>query len=210
MAAIVTPESTRSLLLANAGAMLLALVFKWPLGLLLLTYWLQSVVIGYHGRKRILSLKDFSTEGFDSNFKPGEDDEQKKRRTANFFTLHFGFFHLGYLVFILPRTLGLDFWDWVGIAATGVGFAYNHALSFRQNIEADIAGRPNIGSLMFIPYVRVVPLHLTFLTASAWATGFSAVATIVFCLLKTAADVALHRYEHHLLQRGRAAPHRVE
>ena len=59
--------SARNLVLANAATLAGALYFDWNVGWLLWPYWMQSVVIGWYARKRMLSLHRFSTEGFTSN-----------------------------------------------------------------------------------------------------------------------------------------------
>ena len=103
--------SARTLLLANAATLAAALVLDWPAGWLLWPYWIQSVVIGWFARKRMLGLYRFSTDGFTSNDQPVPENAQGKRSTANFFTLHYGFFHLCYLIFLCaehPLTAGWD------------------------------------------------------------------------------------------------------
>lgn len=206
--AAVTRESTRSLIFANVVTMVLALVFKWPLGLLLWPYWIQSIVIGYFSRKRMLTLTRFSTEGLRINGQAAAPTEATRNSAANFFALHYGGFHLGYLVFIATRAADLSRWDWAGVALAGVSFAWNHRYSYRQNLEADAAGTPNLGTLMFLPYLRIIPMHLTILAGGLFAGDFSALAIVVFSLLKTGADVGMHWAEHRLLQRKLTAVER--
>ena len=102
--------SARMLLLANVATLAAALVFDWPAGWLLWPYWMQSVVIGWYARKRMLSLRNFSTSGFTSNNRAVPEDEAGKRSTANFFTLHYGFFHLGYFVFLCAQQVRCNVW----------------------------------------------------------------------------------------------------
>lgn len=104
---IVTPESTGSLVLVNVATIMLAIALGWPATTLMWPYWVQSVVIGYFSRKRMLALSRFSTEGLTVNDRPVEPTPATQRYTANFFALHYGFFHAGYLVFLIARTSGL-------------------------------------------------------------------------------------------------------
>ena len=201
MPPVVTPESTRSLLIANAVTLATALIFQWPLSLLLWPYWIQSVVIGYFSGKRMLVLERFSTEDVLVNDQPVEPTEATKHSAVLFFTLHYGFFHLGYAFFIATRAEETGCWDWIGVAVAALTFVWNHRFSYQQNIEADVAGTPNIGTLMFLPYLRIVPMHLTILAGGVLTSGFSLLVVVFFCLLKTGADVAMHRIEHKLLQR---------
>ena len=58
---MVSSESTRSLVVVNAATLLVALGLGWPVQALMWPYWIQSVVIGYYSRRRILALGRFST-----------------------------------------------------------------------------------------------------------------------------------------------------
>jgi hypothetical protein len=206
VSAIVEPSSTRALLAGNLLTLVLAALLKWPLAVVLWPYWTQSVVIGYFSRKRMLALDDFSTSGMSmgEDGTPVPENEEGKRRTAGFFTLHYGFFHLGYAVFLFGFARGLDALDWLGIVASAIGFAWSHKLSFDRNIEADVAVRHNLGKLMVLPYLRIVPMHLAILLGAGLmqdpAQGGQGMALLVFMLLKTGADIAMHYAEHRILR----------
>ena len=65
--------------------------------------------------------------------------------------------------------------------------------------ERDEKKKPNIGRILFFPYARILPMHLTImfggsLMNSGW-TG-AQVALIFFLLLKTVADIMMHMMEH--------------
>jgi Family of unknown function (DUF6498) len=200
---MVTAESTRSLLLSNAVAAGMALVLHWPLETLLWPYWFQSVIIGWYSRKRVLALKNFSTDGLTMNGQPVPVEPQSLRRVARFFTMHYGFFHAGYLAFLLNKAAPLGLWDWLGVSGVAVSFAISHRKSFQQNLEADAGGRPNLGALMFLPYLRILPMHFTIILGHA--IGGSGPATVLlFSALKTGADVLMHHANHAVLQRARA------
>ena len=96
-------SATTGLLVSNALTLVTALILKWPLAFVLWPYWIQSIIIGWYARKRMLALKNFSTEGFTSNDQPVPENEKGKRSTASFFVLHYGFFHFGYWFF---------YWTW--------------------------------------------------------------------------------------------------
>jgi hypothetical protein len=66
-------------------------------------------------------------------------------------------------------------------------------------VQADLRNNPNIGTLMFLPYARIIPMHLTIVLALPLGGG----ALWFFVLLKTAADVIMHKVEHRLLQKPR-------
>ncbi len=201
---MVSTQSTRSLLVVNAVTLAVALGLQWPVATLVWPYWIQSVVIGYYSRKRILALGRFSTEGFTMNDQPVSPTPATQRSVGNFFALHYGFFHFGYLMFLLKQAPALPWWDVLGWLALGISFAWNHRLSYRQNIESDRLGTPNIGTLMFLPYARIVPMHLTILLGGTVA-GSGSGAVLIFGALKTAADILMHHVEHRVLQRSRTA-----
>jgi hypothetical protein len=200
-------ESTRTLVITNVSTIALALIFQWPIGSLLWPYWAQSVIIGWFSRRRMLALGHFSTDGFEVNGAPAEPTYETQRSTANFFTLHYGFFHFCYFIFLIGLASNLSWVDWAGVAVASVAFAYNHYESYRRNIEADAEGTPNIGTLMFLPYLRIIPMHLTIIIGGAiMQSHASAWAVLLFGGLKTFADVAMHIVEHRILQKNAANP----
>jgi len=89
----------------------------------------------------------------------------------------------------------LDVVLYVGLA---VAFWLGHRASFREHIDSDLAHSPEPGKLMMLPYLRIIPMHLT-LICGVLLGGAGTV--MFFILLKTAADVALHYLEHRLLGR---------
>ncbi len=93
---------------------------------------------------------------------------------------------------------GLDVLIFIGL---GVTFWYSHRASHLEHVRADLAGRPNLGTLMFLPYARVIPMHLTIVIGAQIASG----ALWLFVALKTVADVIMHKVEHRTLQGGAPA-----
>jgi hypothetical protein len=178
--------------------LVLALHQHWSLSSLLLLYWAQSVVIGIAHFCRILSLDKFSTEGYKINDRPVEPTPQTRRLTAGFFAAHYGLFHVVYLGFIFGFGRGAAIWSaWLALCTAL--FALNHLWSYRRNRELDRQGTPNIGALLFMPYVRIVPMHATFLSGALFAPA--GIGIVFFVVLKTAADVAMHVVEHALLRK---------
>lgn len=191
--------SIRNLLLANAATLLAALVFDWEAGWLLWPYWIQSVVIGWYARQRMLALTRFSTAGFTSNGKPVPEDESGKRSTANFFALHYGFFHFGYLAFLLTQHQVGSVRDAAILLACGVSFVLSQRATYAAQHASDLKGVPNLGALMFTPYLRVVPMHLAILLG---ANSTGAWMLVVFTLLKTASDVLLDIVDRRIAERA--------
>jgi len=204
--------SGKAILLSNGFAILLALFQGWPIFPLLLIYCSQSVIIGGFNFARIMKLKKFSSEGLTSNGRPVPENKKGKRSVAFFFAIHFGLFHLGYLIFIWggaanfvetfegEKSLRIEIL-WILFAV--IGFLISHWFSFRKNVEADLENRPNIGTMMFLPYLRIIPMHLTILIGGAIASGGWIL--IAFMSLKTGADYLMHIAEHRIMRKPKRA-----
>ena len=198
--AIAVDGSVWSLVLANVLALAVAWHQDWSAGSLMILYWLQSVVIGVSNVFRILALDKFSTENFRMNGRHVDPTPAVKWQVAIFFAVHYGFFHFVYLMFLVTDARGeplIDRWFWLCAAA----FALNHWWSYRYNRDIDRQGTPNIGTLMFTPYVRIVPMHLTIIFGGLLGPG--AAKLLLFGALKTGADVAMHAAEHAQLKKVR-------
>lgn len=188
-------RSVLPLLLSNLLTMVWALVEGWQIVGVMLVYWVQSVIIGYYNYHRIMDLKEFSTKNFSINNKRPDPTPETKKSVARFFALHYGIFHAVYLGFILGRESGAIGLSSIGIAACIVAFVFNHRYSYKYNKERDSQRVPNIGTIMFFPYVRIMPMHIT-IAIAAWQTGGSPIALFIFLVLKTVADIIMHMIEH--------------
>lgn len=187
---------------SNGLVIVIALALDWTLVSMMLVYWTQSVVIGVSNVCRILALERFSTENFTINKRPVDPTPQTKRQVATFFMLHYGIFHFAYLVFIVTEAGDEPLFD-AGFLVCAAAFALNHLYSYRYNRDLDRRGRPNIGTLMFTPYLRIIPMHLTIVFGLSRAHG--SLGLLFFGGLKTAADVLMHYVEHLRLQRPAGA-----
>lgn len=203
--------SVAGLLAANAVAAVLAVAVGLSLRELMFVYWLQSVVIGGFHVLRLLCLRDYSTDGMKLDPRYLEPSSLNKWRFAIFFTLHYGLFHLGYLAFLATGALNAGrplAAHGVAVAACALGFVVHHAMAFRRQVAADRTGRPSIGTLMMMPYFRVVPMHLAILAGDAWASG--AKGLLFFIALKTGADVLMHLIDRSITQPGPPLLHRLD
>jgi Family of unknown function (DUF6498) len=197
-------QGTPGLVLANVATLAVALAFDWPPASLMWPYWLQSLVIGGFAVRRMLNAPRISTEGFKSNGKPVPATREGRVQTARFFCIHFGGFHLGYAFFIasgsgLPQ--GVDLWATLAAAAA---FAWSTEDAYRRNRATLEAAPLNLGAAMFLPYLRILPMHLTIIFGGVAFSGGGAWTLVLFTLLKTAADVAMNLAEQAILRRQRA------
>lgn len=188
-------SSTTGLLISNMLTLIVALILQWPLALLIWPYWIQSVIIGWYARKRMLALKKFSTKGFTSNDQPVPENEKGKRSTASFFVIHYGFFHLGYLVFLLAIARVDSAWDTFWILVCGFSYVFAQRKTCEQQIASDSVGKPNLGKLMFLPYLRILPMHLTIIFGMMGGSTFS---ILFFIALKAIADILLDRLDRDM------------
>lgn len=204
------------ILVSNLLVIVLAVVEGWSLGSMMVIYWVQSVIIGIFHVFRMLLLRSFCTEGFTSNGTRVPENAKGKWSTAVFFAFHYGFFHLIYGIFLIAGAAtggagedavasegggiagGFDGPVWFVISV--LGFVAGHGYSFYQNVRADLERRPNLGVMMFMPYARIVPMHLTLILGGMAGAGFGSM--LLFSGLKTAADYLMHIVEHRVLQKN--------
>ncbi len=191
--------SSRHLVLSNAATLAAGLLLHWSVGWLLWPYWMQSVIVGWYARKRMLALDRFSTEGFTSNGQRVPEDDRGKRSTANFFVLHYGGFHLAYLMFLAGMPAVASLRDACVLFACGVSFVLSQRQTYAAQHAADLRGKPNLGTLMATPYLRVVPMHIA-VFAAAYASG--AQMMWLFAGLKTVSDLLLDMIDRKMAVRS--------
>ncbi len=202
--AVQKDASAKVLVLSNLITIFLAVAFNWSVMIILWTYWLQSVIIGFFNFLRILTLKDFSTESYLSNGKPLLSIQAAKFGSAVFFVFHYGFFHLVYAVFLSGFSFasaifsGTIFFDFGFVVLGGIIFFFNHLFSFLYFRNKPKKIKPNLGKIMMFPYARIIPMHLTIIFGGIFlATGIgSAFVVVLFLSLKTLADLIMHSVEH--------------
>lgn len=190
------------LLSSNLIVIFLAVAQGWNLSILMWIYWFQSVTIGFFNFIRMLKLKEFSTKGLTINGQPAQPTQSTKIFTAIFFLIHYGLFHFGYLIFLLTDLTRKTFskgWnsiDFKYILLAALLFFINHLFSYIYNQPRDTK-KQNIGSLMFYPYARIIPMHITLIFSSTIGATLP-----LFLALKTFADCIMHIVEHKIISKG--------
>ncbi len=208
-----------SLVLVNLITITMAVWFSWNLLDLLWAYWWQSIIIGFFSFLKILLLKDFSSKGFTFSAYAGTKANKKEIKlpkgkinvfVAFFFAFHYGIFHIVYAFFLanLPFEISANF-SYVAFAA--LLFFINHLFSFLYYMKMP-KKRENIGTVMFAPYKRIVPMHFTlllggFLYSVLLLGAVSRILLVVFLFIKTATDLAAHSMEHAPAANGANKPH---
>ncbi len=107
-----------------------------------------------------------------------------------FFRLHYGAFHAVDVAFVLSS--GAPYWP--DVLLSGAAFFANHLYSYVVNRHRPRQHLANIGSMMFFPYIRIVPMHAFIIFGAMMAEPGSAL--LLFMILKTLADEAMHMIEH--------------
>jgi len=189
--------SLLALIGSNLLVILWALIVDWSLGDVMYVYWSQSVCIGILWFFKILALKEFSTQGMEANGRPVKANAVTKIASALFFLVHYGIFHFAYLLFIREFFKSVDF---VMILPLALLFFIYQCYSYFYNKKWKPKKKPNLGEMMFFPYTRIFPMHITivaggFLQEELGITFLSKITLLLFMLLKTYADILMHEKE---------------
>lgn len=146
-------------------------------------YWCQSMLIGVFNFLDMITLKNVDVSGMNISGKPATS-KQAKGCMPIFFLFHYGMFHVGYFVFLLVdfklTDTNFTYLKW----ALG-GVLLQQVIHFTQN-KIKYSNVPRkITTIFFIPYLRIVPMHLTILLPKflGWTPA------LIFLILKTVFDV---------------------
>jgi hypothetical protein len=149
-------------------------------------FWCQSVLIGIFNFFDLLTTKTALAKDFKMN---NESVNPKESRGCYsfFFLFHYEAFHLAYFVFLLVR---LDFKniDTGLLKLSLLALLINMVISFIKNKINYKHHPPNLGKIFFLPYLRIVPMHLMILLPAflGWQPS------LVFLVLKAIFDVLGH------------------
>lgn len=150
-------------------------------------YWSQSVLIGIFNFLNLLTIERIEPGSITINNEPVKSVGQARGCISSFFALHFGLFHFVYMVFLFSMLDSNEALDWrlyeVSVGALFLDQLWNFIQAKRHGKEKDA----NLGALFFMPYARVIPMHLTILMPQF--TGISAM--WVFLPLKVFADMLM-------------------
>ena len=186
------PFAVAAILIGNLVPVLGVVALGWDAAQILILYWIENVVLGVLTVPRLLAA---------GRKKPGS-----AIFLTGFFIVHYGFFCIGHLVFVI-----LLIGSFMGFAEGPVrqltdvlgspGFLWAVAAVAAINLVVQIRDWWIPGKWrdaepqaeMFKPYGRIIVLHMTILIG-AWAVlnlGAPAGAILVLCLLKAALELGL-------------------
>ncbi len=181
---------------ANALNVALAIWNDWSMAALIWPFWFQSVIIGVFNVRRMLCLRTFSTKGLSSNGKRVPETEAGKRSTAWFFAAHYGLFHLFFAIALLMAVPRAD--EVLSLTICCAALLLAQWQAHREEVKIDARGRPNLGMMMFAPYVRIFPMGILLACATAAPTQ-AGTTMLLIGALKTLTDLAGHAIEQYLV-----------
>ncbi len=207
-----TKLSTLSLIFSNLVVIVFAVIDNLSAFEVLWMYWFQSVIIGIFNFIKIITLKEFSTEGFKQGNRPVPQTNAAKISTAIFFLFHYGFFHLIYAIFLGVFSASTKIQaSYLFISA--LVFLVSYTIEFYNSKKEETTEIPNLGALMFAPYTRIIPMHLTIILGGFIVAGgeFLSADTnlaiiVLFTAIKTVVDLITHSvdFSKHIKQKNTA------
>jgi hypothetical protein len=131
-------RSTQSLIAVNLVNILMAIILKWNIYDVMIVYWFQSVSIGIFTFFRLYNYPLEQIKKEMSDDKPLEVNDlavtnprKAKIIIAGFFAMHYGFFHLVYIIFIVGFSYSEGFpLDLIGGLIGALLFFANHLYSY--------------------------------------------------------------------------------
>lgn len=148
-------------------------------------YWCQSVVIGLFNFLHLVTIENIKPDTIKINDENVKTPKQVVGCIGPFFAFHYGFFHLVYLVFLFTITDAKEVLDYRLLEVAVGTLVLDQLWNFIRLREYEKTHPANVGVLFFLPYLRVVPMHLTIILPS-----FLSISSLgLFLFLKTGADL---------------------
>jgi hypothetical protein len=159
----------------------------------LLLFWTQSILIGAANVIRIFAVKNLAIHS-SSNQGYGLF---RRLFLAGFFTIHFGFFHLAFLLFILTlRFNNTELSLQPGILLPGIIILAIGTISGLPGSIYRMSQRgAGIAQVMFAPYLRIFPI-VVLIIINARYPDFRGIA--LFVLVKMLAELLLYIFTEGL------------
>ena len=156
-------------------------------------YWWQSVIIGIFNFIDLATLKSYNPGTLKINGTPV--GANKNGCVASFFLVHYGIFHLVYFVFLITKYNVIN----KNTVLLCLGSFLLEALwTLRHKKIYEQTNNVNIGVVMFLPYIRIVPMHLIIMVPAF----LGITPTLLFLVLKTFADIVFHEVSTGLYQKN--------
>ena len=145
-------------------------------------YWIQSIIIGFFNFVELYSIKNYDAGTLQLNSVPVTT--KNKGCLPWFFMFHYGFFHFVYAIFLMVG-FGISSVDKTFLLIGVSAFLFEALSGFlrRKALSGEVP--VNLGALFFLPYLRIIPMHLMILGPAflGWEPS------VIFLILKTLADM---------------------
>jgi hypothetical protein len=180
-------------------AILGVLFCGWSSGMILLSFWAETAIIGFFTVLKMVKAEKFGKPPKSLKFNGKALDAKKMGRwgITLFFLFHFGGFmsvhllFLAVLVFIKDTNLSDPFLILRRVAVFSVILFFSHGLSYWLNyLRAGEYRQAELTKLFMEPYKRVIPMHFTIII------GFVTFPGVLLIILKTIVDLWSHFSEH--------------
>ena len=206
--------SAVSLVVANLLPVWAVIEGTLSLGDVFLVYWYENLVIWACTVVKLRTVEDGRTHSMatmNGALMPPKFD-------ATFFALHYGIFTAVHGVFtiIIVVLTGVS-GSWWALALTMAAITASHLVSLAVNwFGNDERLHTRAGVVMFVPYPRMIVLHIGVILGFMFALDGTAVfgngsydpevaGVAILCGLKTIADLGLHLAERWIYARGSGA-----
>ena len=179
-----------ALILINLASVLGIIFLKWNSGFILLSYWLESLVVGFY---TVLKMRKARKIGDVKAHIGSKSVKPEKYFLIPFFIIHYGIFMFGHLAFLLVIVSinsninsVTDTIIWLPIFF--IALLLSHGISYRQNFIGNKEyENKDVSQIMMSPYARIIPMHIAILVG--FMLGSPA---ILLVLIKTVIDVFSH------------------
>ena len=114
--------------------------------------------------------------------------------TSFFFLFHYGFFHIGYLIFLFT-IIDYKHLEWKFMVMAFWLIAASQLMTFIQHKIREKHVPVNVGTMFFLPYLRIIPMHMMILIpAFLHISGY-----MLFLVLKTIFDLLMQVISHRIM-----------
>jgi hypothetical protein len=113
---------------------------------------------------------------------------EKGSSLAFFFLVHYGGFHLGYLIFMFVKLVDPKLIDLHLLGITALILFFSMFVNFVRDKMRYGRTEGNPMTVMFLPYIRIIPMHLAIIIPSfVHISSFT-----LFLFLKTICDIGCY------------------
>jgi hypothetical protein len=148
-------------------------------------YLIQSLLIGL---VHVLKLNFY-------RFAPASrpTDWKSPHALSLFFMVHFGFFHFVYTFFIPAKNV-----DWNLVLYGSLINISVLIINTIRHYSRESNGHYNANDFMFLPYVRIVPIHMAIIIGTFFSaiTGNFAPVMVTLAVIKTAMEIGLEYLQY--------------